>query len=138
MSNKLVRRAIETRLAAWAAARTPALRIAFEDVPFTPANGETYLEVFMLPAATGSDDLAGVHRVYRGVYQINVVTPSGVGPGPAEAIADELTALFPLNLRMAVGGFTAQVVTPATVAKGEPDPPTYTQPVSFQYRADTI
>lgn len=138
MSNKLVRSAIETRLNAWASARAPALRIAFEGVTFAPLNGETYLQVFLLPATTGSNDLAGAHRVYRGVYQVSVVTPSGIGPGAAEGIADELAALFPLNLRMTVPGLTVQVITPVTAAKGEPDPPTFTLPVSFQYRADTI
>jgi len=138
MSNKICRRAIETRLAAWAAARAPAIRIAYEDVTFAPVNGETYLEVFMLPANTGSDDLAGAHRVYRGVYQISVVTPSGVGPGAAEGLADELAALFPLNLRIPVDTEAVQIVSPATAAAGSPGPPSYTVPVSFQYRLDTV
>ncbi|NID14397.1 phage tail terminator-like protein [Luteibacter yeojuensis] len=138
MSNKLVRRAIETRLAQWAAARTPALRIAYENVAFTPVNGETYLRGFLLPAATGSNDLAGQHRVYRGVYQINVVAPIGLGPGAVEGIADELATLFPLNLRMTVAGFTAQVIAPATAAQGGQDESTFVLPVSFQYRADTV
>lgn len=50
MSNKLCRQAIETRLATWAAARVPALPIAFENAPFTPVTGATYLRAFLLPA----------------------------------------------------------------------------------------
>jgi hypothetical protein len=107
-------------------------------VAFTPANGETYLRAFLLPAITGSNDLAGQHRVYRGVYQINVVAPIGLGPGAVEGIADELAALFPLNLRMTVAGFAAQVIAPVTAAQGGQDESTFVLPVSFQYRADTV
>ena len=138
MSNKLCRKAIEARLAAWAAARVPALPVAWENVPFTPTTGATYLQAFLLPATTTGIDLAGAGRTYRGVYQINVVAPLNAGPGAAEGIADELADLFPLNLRVAVTGLTLQVVTPVTAAQGAQDTTDFTVPVSFQYRADTI
>lgn len=137
MSNKLCRKAIEARLAAWAAARVPALTVAWENIPFTPPTS-TYLRAFLLPATTTGIDLAGAGRTYRGVYQINVVAPLNAGPGAAEGIADELAALFPLNLRVAITGLTLQVVTPVTAAQGAQDATDYTVPVSFQYRADTI
>lgn len=137
MSNKLCRQAIETRLAAWAAARVPALPIAWENVPFTPPAG-TYLRAFLLPATTDSQDLAGAHRAYHGVYQVSVVTPINAGPGTAEGIANEIAAQFPLNLRLAVTGLTLQVITPVTAAQGAQDTTNFTVPVSFQYRADTI
>ena len=137
MSNKLCRKAIEARLAAWAAARVPALPVAWENVPFTPPTS-AYLRAFLLPANTTGIDLAGAGRTYRGVYQINVVAPLNAGPGDAEGIADELAALVPLNLRVAVTGLTLQVVTPVTAAQGAQDTTDFTVPVSFQYRADTI
>ncbi|WP_426269143.1 phage tail terminator-like protein [Dyella kyungheensis] len=137
MSNKLCRRAIETQLSAWAAARAPALQVAFENVPFTPPAG-AYLRGFLLPARTSSQDLAGAHREYSGVYQVSVVAPLNAGPGAAEGIADELATLFPLNQRIAVPGLTLQIVTPVTAAQGAPDSVSFIVPVSFEYRADTI
>jgi hypothetical protein len=137
VSNKLCRRAIETSLAAWAAARTPVLPIAWENVPFTQPSGP-YLRAFLLPAMTTSADLAGAHRSYRGVYQISVYSPINAGAGAAEAIADELAALFPLNTRLTVPGLTLQVMTPVTSAQGAQDATNFVVPVSFQYRADTI
>lgn len=137
MSNKLCRKAIESRLATWAAARVPALPVAWENVPFTQPTS-AYLRAFLLPATTTGIDLAGAGRTYRGVYQVSVVAPLNAGPGAAEGIADELAALFPLNTRLSVTGLTLQVVTPVTAAQGAQDATNFTVPVSFQYRADTI
>lgn len=135
MSNKLCRRAIETRLSAWAAARSPVLPIAFENVPFSPPVG-AYLRGFLLPARTASEDLAGAHREYSGVYQINVVAPINAGPGASEGIADELAELFPLNQRIAVPGLTLQIISPVSAAQGAQDAISYIVPVSFEYRVD--
>lgn len=137
MSNKLCRRAIESTLAPWAAAHSPALPVAWENVPFTPPAG-TYLRGFLLPAATAGIDLAGAGRTFRGIYQVSVVCPINTGPGAAESIADELATLFPLNLRITVSGLTLQVVTPVTAAQGAQDATNYVLPVSFGYRADLI
>lgn len=137
MSNKLCRRAIESRLATWATARSPALALAWENVPFTPPAG-AYLRAFLMPALTTSADLAGAHRSYRGVYQISVYSPINAGAGAAESIADEIAALFPLNDRLSVPGLTLLVMTPVTAAQGAQDATDYVVPVSFQYRADTI
>lgn len=137
MSNRLCRQAIEARLSTWAAARTPALPIAWQNVKFTEPAG-IYLRAFLLPADTGSDDLAGSHRLYRGVYQINVCAPINAGPGAAEGIAAELATLFPNNLRLPVTGLTLQVISPVSAGpSGQPED-RYVLPVSFRYRADTI
>lgn len=137
MSNKLCRKAIETRLAAWAAARVPALPVAWENVPFTQPSG-AYLRAFLLPATTTGLDLAGAGRTYRGVYQISVASPINAGAGAAEGIADELAALFPLNLLLSVTGLTLQVIAPVTAAQGAQDATNFIVPVSFQYLAYTI
>lgn len=137
MSNKRIRALYEGRLKTWAGARAPALRVAYQNAPFTPVTGETYLKAILLPADTSSDDLAGALRTYRGVFQVSVVAPISTGPGAAETIADELAVLFVHNARLTASGFTVQQITPATQAAALPDDSTYTVPVSFQYRADT-
>lgn len=136
MSNKLCRQAIEARLSAWAAARSPALPVAWENVAFDPV--AIYLRGFLLPAQTASADLAGKHREFHGIYQVSVVCPINQGPGIAEGIAAEIAALFPLNLRLAVTGLTVQINAPASAAQGGTDGNYYIVPVSFGYRADTL
>lgn len=138
MSQKIIRALYEGRLAAWAAARATPLSVAYQNRPQTPATGTTYLKAFLLPSPTDSQDLAGAHRVYAGVFQVSVVAPINTGPGAAEGIADELIALFPLNLLLTSGAVTVQINTPASAAPALQDESNYIVPVSFTYRADTI
>lgn len=138
MSNKLIRQLFETRLNTWAKARNPVLRVAFQDVPFTPASGETYLRCFLLPATTSSEDLQGVHKAYRGTWQVSIVKPAGGGLGAAGGIEDELAALFPNNLQLTSGAFKVYVRTPMSAAPALVDSLNTTIPVSLSYRADTI
>lgn len=138
MSTEAVRSILETRLSSWAAARVPALRVAYENVPFTPAAGETYLRAYLLPAQTESLDLQGAHRGYRGVFQVTVVRPNGAGRGPALGIAAELNTLFPMNGRYTSGAVTVQIVSPASAGPGLQQENSYVVPVSFEYRADVI
>ncbi len=135
MSHKIIRSLFEMRLAAWAAEH--GLRVAYQAVSFTPEPDETYLSAFTLPAGTNTDTLAGDHRVYTGVFQINVVTPVGNGTGDAEGLVDKLGDLFPAFLRLKRDDFEVMVLTPV-----EPGPPitgdtTQTVSASFQYRSDT-
>lgn len=138
MSNKLIRQLLESRLNTWAKARTPVLRVAFQDVAFEPQAGETYLSCFMLPADTDSEDLQGVHKVYRGTWQVSIVKPRGGGLATASGIEDELVALFPNNLKLTSGAFSVFVRTPLSAAPPIIDTPNTTLPLSCSYRADTI
>ncbi|MDN8612797.1 phage tail terminator-like protein [Variovorax ginsengisoli] len=135
MSDKLIRSLFEGRLGTWAAARVPALPVAWENVSFTPPAG-AYLRAFLLRGATTSRDLAGDNRNRVGVFQISIVCPAGNGAGAAESIAAELDALFPMNLRLTSGTFAVQQLSPLRL--WSPDSSDrYLLPVDFQYRADT-
>jgi len=138
MSTEAVRAILETRLSTWAAARVPALRVAYENAPFTPNQGETYLRAYLLPAQTLSEDLQGSHRGYVGVFQVSIVRPIGTGRGPALSIAAELNQQFPVNGRYTSGSVTVQVISPASAGPGIQEPESFAVPVSFEYRADTI
>lgn len=135
MSEQLIRSLYEGRLKAWAAARVPALPVAWENVSFTPPVG-TYLRAFLLRGDATSRDLAGDNRHRVGVFQVNLVCPAGSGPGAAEGIAAELEALFPMNLILTSGTFSVTQVSPLRTRSALPDD-RYTVPVDFQYRSDT-
>lgn len=137
MSHNIIAAAFESRLLAWARARVPKLKVVAENETYTPTAGETYLRAFTLPAVTASNTLSGDHRLYTGVFQVNIITPSGKYRTEASGIVDELAALFPLNLRIERGGLVALVMTPVAPGPGIPDGNTFTIPASFQYRADT-
>lgn len=134
MSHKLIRAAYEGRLKTWADARSPALSIAWQNLPFTEPAG-AYLRAFLLPIPTQAIDLAGASRTYRGLFQINVVAPLNKGPGEAEGIADELAALFVVNAQL-TNTVTVQQITPCSIAPALQSDTHFVVPVSFEYRAD--
>jgi len=136
VSIKRIRAIYEGRLKTWADARVPALPVAYENVPFDPVTGATYLKAFLLPANTVSGDLAGALTTYRGVFQVSVCAPINKGAGAALGIADELAALFVVNARLTASGLTVQQITPCSVAPALQDDTNYIVPVSFQFRAD--
>jgi hypothetical protein len=137
MSDVIIRSLYEGRLKAWADARVPKLTVAFEDVSYTPpADGSTYLKAYLLPGNADSEDLAGKHKSYRGIFQVSVITKSGTGRGPAGQIADELAALFPNNLALTKTGLTVYVRSPTSNAPAIQSDTTSALPVSFEYRAD--
>lgn len=138
MSQKIIRAIYEARLATWAAARVPALTASYENTPADPAEGATHLRASLLPADTDSQDLAGAHRVFRGVFQVSVYAPINTGPGAATGIADELAALFVYNARLTSGSVTVQQISPASIAPALQFDSYYVLPVSFGYRADTV
>lgn len=139
MSDRIIRSLFEARLKAWADARIPKLVIAYEGVTFTPpADGATYLRAYLMPGSTDSEDLAGKHTSYRGVFQVSVITASGSGTGTAGLIAEEIAQLYPNNLPLAKADFTVYVRSPMATAPAIQGETTSTSPLSFQYRADTF
>jgi hypothetical protein len=137
MSHKIIRSLFQARLAAWAAARTPALRVAYENVAFSPEPDELYLKAYNLPAGTDSETITADHKRYTGLFQVTIVGPSARGSGAVEGVVGELAALFPLYLRLTGSGLTALVLTPVDQGPGIPNDNTYSVAASFQYRADT-
>lgn len=135
MYTKLIRTLYEQRLATWAA--TKSLTVAWQNALFTAPAG-AYLRAFLLPADTDSQDLAGAHRAYTGVFQVSIVAPAGQGSVVAETLAAELDALFPNNLLLSSGAFGVQIVSPCSAGPAIQDGTRYTLPVWFRYRADTI
>lgn len=137
MTQKLIRTALESRLATWAAAHSPVLQVAWQNAAFTPP-AATHLRAFLIPADTGSDDLKGDHRQYLGIFQVSIVVPDGAGPGEADTIISELDTLFPVNLRLTSGAITVLVTSPVSAGPGQNEPGLYVVPVSFAYRSDVI
>lgn len=135
MSHSKIRLLYQARLGAWAIDQ--GLRVTYQNVQFDPEADETYLRAFLLPAGTDSNTLAGDQKIYTGMFQVSIVTPSGSGPTLADDLADDIAELFPLYLRLSDGDFEVIVLTPVEPGPGITDDSTYTVAASFQYRADT-
>ena len=131
MSHARARQAIETKLAAWAAARP--IRVAYPNQPFTPSASETYLRAFQLPASTTCRYLGGEAYEYAGVYQVSIVCPSEQVMATAEALIDELTWLFRVDTPLARNGFEGLITEPVDQGPTITESATYTVPASFTY-----
>jgi hypothetical protein len=136
MSQSIIRVLYETRLSAWAKAR--GLAVAYENVDLTPPEDKAYLQAFMLPGNTSSNDLQGVHRAYVGVFQITVQGLKSGGAKAAQDIAEGLATHFSMNQRLTSDTFVVQQVSPASLGPARADEKRYAISVSFSYRADTI
>jgi hypothetical protein len=137
MSNTLIRAAFETRLATWAAAQTPAIPIAYENVTFV-APATRYLRSFLLPADSASLTLDRLHREYLGVYQVSIVMPLNTGAGAGQALVSALEALFPPATPLVQGGLSILILNPMSAGSAIQEPDRYVIPVSCSYRADTF
>lgn len=97
MSQALIRAALMTKLATWAAAHSPVITIAREGVPFTkPVDGGPFIEAIIIPANTTSPTTEATRKRYFGELAINVWTKESVGTGLGEGIVAEIEALFPV------------------------------------------
>lgn len=137
MSKRQIRAAFESKLNTWAAGKSPAIPVAWENVNFTPPF-YPYVRAFMLPADTDSLDLEGKHRSYIGIFQVNIIGETGKGPAQVERLAEELAALFPLNLRMPVADGEVLVSSPMNEGPAASEDGAFTLPVWWRYRMDTI
>lgn len=137
MSDALIRAAFESRVAAWAAAQSPAIPVSYQNVAFTPPAGR-YLRAWVLPAPTQSQTLNGEHRARRGVFQVDLNLPIGTGPAAANALCASLDAAFPLSAPMTQGGTKVFLLSPMSQGPSLESPTHYTVPVSCEYRCDTI
>src|SRR5690606_14217518 len=139
----IIRNLLTGRLATWASGQSPKLQIGLQNAPFTPprdAQGRiaTHLMSFVLPADTESEDYAGDHRRYHGIWQINIVTRAGTGPKTAEDLVAAMDALYPVNLRLTSAGRVLLIRTPITQHQPIVDDDRYTLPVDCRYEMHTI
>mgnify|MGYP000960604729 FL=1 len=122
------------------------LPVAWPNLAFDPPD-TPYLRVYVLPAQTVGQDLAGQLRTYQGILQLNIIVPADSGVTSARALAQSIADAFPEGLPMVDGDLTVYINGPPQVRQPIQDRPTsapngssgsisYTIPISMQYRAD--
>ncbi|WP_339025770.1 phage tail terminator-like protein [Leclercia pneumoniae] len=122
------------------------LPVAWPNLAFDPPDAP-YLRVYVLPAQTVGQDLAGQLRTYQGILQLNIIAPAGSGVTLARGLAQSIADAFPEGLPLVDGDLTVYINGPPQVRTTIQDRPTsapngssgsitYTTPVSMQYRAD--
>lgn len=138
MSASDIREAFETRIAAFAAAQTPVLPVAWENTTYTPSPNTAFLQCAMLPAPTANPWMGVTSERLLGIYQINCYGVQDTGPAATEAVADALIALFPRG-GITQNGKTINIdVTPSRVKGLNDQNGFFFIPVRIRYREDVF
>lgn len=91
MTWQTARASLDAKLTTLAGINTA--QIAWPNVAFTPTPGTLWYKVSFIPTTVAPEIGSGnVHE--KGVYQVSVFAPSGVGMGAGLTVADNLVALF--------------------------------------------
>ena len=131
MSLSLIRQAFEKRLAQL----SPALSTAFENVQFTPVPNVPYQRVNLLPAAPDNSIQGATNYFERGLFQITLCYPQGVGAGAAEANAQLLRTHFKRGSALLEEDLTITVIETPKVAPARLEGDRYEIPISVAFQA---
>lgn len=84
--------------------------VAWENVPFVPAPGVSFLRPYLMPAEPSQAELgSNGQNVHVGIYQISVWTPSGVGVSDMQALCAALVDFFKRGTALAYMGQTVNI-----------------------------
>lgn len=131
-----IRAILETRLAAWAAARVPPLPVLWENARTDAEPTVAHLRAYVLPATTTNAYLEGTGRTHQGIFQVTAFLLPGTGPQQADAIAAELDALFPCFEVLTDGALQVQIMAPVSALAAMQEPSWHVVPVRTRYRCD--
>lgn len=116
-------------------AESKGLKVAYPNCNFD-SESETYLELHVVPATTTSIDVAVGMRTYKGFCQININAQAGTGHAEVLNIATDLVQMFDLNNTLQNENFKIHIVSVPSLLQAITQNFTFTQPISFNYRAD--
>lgn len=134
MSQAIIRAGFESKLATWAAAQSPAIPVAYENVTFTPPTGR-YLRALLLPANTESATLDRTHREYGGIFQVSIYMPTTTsGAAAAQTIAAALDTLY--GMSFTYSSKLIHLLSPMSPGPAFEGTDRYILPVSAPYRLD--
>lgn len=131
MSRARIRAALETALNSI----DPKLPTAWENTAHTPVVGKPYQRAVILTAGSATEEIGRSYN-RRGVFQISLHYPPGMGPAEADARADLIAATFYRGATFTKDGLTVSII-----GATDPLPPLdddqgrYVLPVSINFRA---
>lgn len=138
MSLALVRRALETTLAAI----SPALPTAWENVApentsgaeTAPAASTAYQAAFLLPAPPANPEI-GPGYIEQGIFQVSLFYPLGNGSADATARAALIRAAFPFASTHAASGVTVLITQTPEVGPARIEDEQYFLPVRIRFQS---
>jgi len=114
---------------------TPALALAPENGTYKPVPGTPYQRVNLLPAIPDNSEITGTVYFERGILQVTLCYPMGVGPGDSEARAQLVRAAFKRGTSTTESGVRVVIMLTPRISSGFPDGDRYCIPISVTYQA---
>ena len=133
MSNiqREIRSALETNLSS--VVDVP--QIAYENVPYKPTTGTSYIQINYLPTSR-RPSVRGLNPIqrYEGIFAITCYAPEGNGPDAAEEIAENVMNAFEATTSLTSNNATVSIDY-SEVKQGYLDSPWFVVPVNIGWYA---
>lgn len=97
MSNTIIRSFFNTTMMAWCAAQSPVVALARENEAFTPPSSGSYVEIYLMPAATVTPTIKANRFREIGLFQASLYTKPGIGTALQDTLVESLIATFPVT-----------------------------------------
>lgn len=129
--HKEIRAALETQLSQ--VVSLP--QVAYQNVPFSPTTGTSYIEVKYLPTSR-RPAVRGLNPTqrYQGVFAINCYAPEGNGPAVAETIAENVANAFEATTSFTLNNVTVSIDY-SEIQQGFLDSPWFVVPINIGWYA---
>lgn len=143
MSDQRIRAAFETALATWAAAQSPALPVVYQHLEPDQDTQEaiatkSYVRAWIMPAPDKCLDMAGKHREYSGIFQVDLCLADVRGHGAATEFAASLDDTFDTDAPLENTGLKVWITLPMTEGPAREEDSHYVVPVYCAYQAHSF
>jgi len=117
---------------------TPAISLAWQNVPFTPVTGTPYAACFLMPATPDNPTLGDGFYREQGLLQVSLFYPLQAGPQTAEARASLIRATFKRGTAMTSGSVKVLIDRTPEIGQGRVDDDRWMIPVKIRWSAGII
>jgi len=125
-----VRAALETALAAM----SPALALAYENMPYAPVPGTPFAYVNLLPARPFNPEFGGL-QIEQGYMRVRLAYPLDTGPAAASTRAELIRTTFARGTSLAASGVIVTIPETPEIEPGRVEDDRYVIPVNVRFTA---
>lgn len=129
-----IRQEVESAIAAFASAQSPAIPVAYEGVAFTKPVNAPYLEVVFLSNNVMNATVDAQRQRVVGSFQINVYMVNGKGMKQLDTLTSAIAEMFPVADKARYSTFSVE--QPANVSPPMTDAAFRVAAVRIQYRQE--
>ncbi len=133
MSIPIIRTYFESKLKTWATSKSPKIKVSYQGGNFPKPPADLWIQCFLIPTATLNREVGATKETHLGLFQIEVWSAHGKGMVAAEAMAEELRALFPVVPKESVS-----IEKPPSIGRAQHDNSGWNiTPILINYRYET-